>query len=435
LIYLKILFFQQWGTNLTVKVFANLDLKTRRNLITLFFSSFLFWLSLTSLLPVLPAYVEDLGGSKQQVGFVMGSFAIGLLLSRTLWGKIADQKGRKKVVLIGTLVAGIAPLGYLLMNTIGGLMVARAFHGVSIAAFTIGYSALVVDLAPSEKRGEIVGYMGLALPIGMTLGPALGSLLQENIGYFAVFTSCIVAGLIALLLTMQIEETKSTQIDFNLQESDFLMPSRSFSELMSNMSFLVPTLVLLIGGTVFGVLITFLPLFIRSLNFEFSAGLFYTTAAIASFLIRIVTGRASDQYGRGLFIVMSLVSFSLSMILLSHVHNPISVIVAAIFEGISSGLLIPLMIVLISDRCYLNERGKAYALCLGGYDLGIAIAGPGFGYLAEKISFASLFMIAGSLNIIALFIFLTQSNKTVVNSLKFAVGLSKDYHALTINRE
>ncbi|NJQ96982.1 MAG: MFS transporter, partial [Hydrococcus sp. CSU_1_8] len=67
------------------------------------------------------------------------------------------------------------------------LMAIRAFHGISIAAFTTGYSALVVDISPLKQRGELIGYMSLAVPIGMAIGPALGGYLQDSIGYTPLF--------------------------------------------------------------------------------------------------------------------------------------------------------------------------------------------------------------------------------------------------------
>ena len=78
----------------------------------------------------------------------------------------------------------------------------------------------------------------------------------------------------------------------------------------------IPALVLLMVGLAFGTLSTFVPLFIRSAGVDLNAGLFYTAAAIASFSVRLVTGRASDRYGRGLFITISLVFYTASMLLL-----------------------------------------------------------------------------------------------------------------------
>jgi MFS family permease len=56
------------------------------------------------------------------------------------------------------------------------MMVIRAFHGLSIAAFVVAYSALVIDIAPPANRGELLGYMSLVNPVGMALGPCLGGL-------------------------------------------------------------------------------------------------------------------------------------------------------------------------------------------------------------------------------------------------------------------
>ena len=116
---------------------------------------------MASLLPTLPLYIEHVGASKQQIGIVMGSFAIGLLLCRPYLGRMADERGRKLVLIIGVLAAALAPLGYAVVKSIPLLMALRAFHGISIAAFTTAYSALVTDIAPPDKRGEIIGNMSL----------------------------------------------------------------------------------------------------------------------------------------------------------------------------------------------------------------------------------------------------------------------------------
>ena len=102
-------------------------------------------------MPTLPLYIQDLGASKQQIGIVIGGFAIGLLLFRPMLGRLADQHGRRLLLLIGTIIAAIAPFGYLAFTSIPLLMLVRVFHGISMAAFTTGFSALVADLAPLKN--------------------------------------------------------------------------------------------------------------------------------------------------------------------------------------------------------------------------------------------------------------------------------------------
>ena len=415
---------------ITTNAFNSLKPAKKRTLLTLFGAGLLFWFSITSLLPVLPLYIQYVGGTKQQIGLVMGCFAIGLLCSRTWLGQTADQKGRKIVILIGTMVVSLAPLGYLLAKSISALMFLRAFHGISIAAFTTGYSALVVDIAPAKQRGELIGYMSLAIPIGMGVGPALGGYTQEYFGYGVLFLISSMAGFLAWFCALQIQEGEKKKGSSKQQEIESL-PSRNFWELMIDPALSTPAITLLMVGLLFGSLITFLPLYIEESNLDFNAGLFYAVAALASFIARVVVGKASDNVGRGLFITVSLVCYGSSMILLALAHTPFDLTIAALLEGAGGGIFIPMAITLISDRSYANERGKVYSICIGGFDLGVAVAGPIFGFLSSQLSYAIIFILAGGLAFLGLAIFLVKSHRNLGNSLEFALGKGEDYYAVS----
>ncbi|AFY36516.1 major facilitator superfamily MFS_1 [[Leptolyngbya] sp. PCC 7376] len=418
-----------------MKVFLQLERKTQVNLAFLFLAALGFWLSMTSLLPVLPAYIQDLGASDQQVGFVMGCFAIGLLLSRAQLGKMADEKSRKLVIMIGAAVVGIAPWGYIFLDSIPEMMVWRAFHGLSIAAFTTGYSALVVDLAPAKNRGEIVSYMSLAIPIGMSIGPVLGGYLLGTVGYPVIFSVSALCGMTAFIFASQAKEKprvsaadKSPGDRLSLDKPK-LETNRQFRELMAEKSLYIPALVMLCIGLVFGTLVTFLPLHIRELGIDFNTGLFYGAAAISSFSIRILIGKASDQLGRGLFISGSLLCYALTMICLANADQPPLFILAGAIEGVGAGTLIPMMIALMSDRSSSNERGKVYSLCIGGFDVGIAAAGFFLGTVTQTVGYQGGFAIAAGLSLFAFVLFLTQGNQYVKSSLQFAVGKTGDRYA------
>ncbi len=386
------------------------------------------------MLPTLPTYIQSMGGTTQQVGMVMSCFAIGLIASRTWLGKLADRRSRKLVILIGAFVAASAPVGYLLVHSIWGLGYIRAFHGISIAAFTIGYSALVVDLAPIKHRGSLIGYMNLAVPIGMSMGPALGGFLQQNgkaifpegTGYEVLFLFSIICGVLALLLASQIKES-ALPIATSNSKSDNKVIQRDFWQLTKDPGLIVPTLVLLLIGLVFGTLVAFLPLFIKELQLDFNVGFFYTVVAMASFSVRLFVGQASDRYGRGLFISGSLICYVISMVLLTQANSTAMFILAAIAEGSGAGILIPLILALISDRSYANERGKVFALCMGGFDVGIAMGGLILGSLATILGgYRGIFALAAVLASVALIIFITQAGKNLRHSLFFALGKAPD---------
>ncbi|UBF29654.1 MFS transporter [Kovacikia minuta CCNUW1] len=409
-----------------MKVFSHLEPSLRRNLRILFIAGLLFWSSLAALLPTLSLYVQDVGGTSQQVGIVIGAFAIGMLVFRPWMGRLADQRGRKLVLLIGLTAVAIAPLGYLLTHSIPLLIAIRAFHGLSIAAFTTAYSALVVDISPVQSRGEVIGYMSLVNPVGMAIGPAFGGFLQEWVGYTPLFLLSAGAGLVGLICALQVV-TPPLPLT---QPSSHQKASQPFWQLLGSSRLRIPTLVLLLIGFAFGALATFLPLLIQATQVNFNAGLFFAAGAAASFGVRLLTGRASDRYGRGQFITLGIGLYTAAMVLTRMAQHPMSFLLAGIIEGAGAGTLIPMMMALLADRSHPEERGRVFGLCWAGFDLGIAIAGPVLGFFADAVGYRGLFGLASGLSFVALIVFITQSNKNLSHSIKFALGRGKDLYAL-----
>ena len=451
-----------------IKTLTAMEKSKLIDLLILFLCALFFWISITVLLPTLPAYLQDIGATAKQIGYVMGCFAIGLLCSRVFLGKLADEglsyfirnlalnpritnflikfcksiigqlinyPSRKIVILIGTLVAATAPIGYLLIDSIPELMLIRAFHGISIAAFTTGYSALVVDLSPPKQKGELIGYMSLAIPVGMAVGPIIGGFLEEYASYQIIFLVCTSCGLTAFIFASYIRELESAkQKHKNLlkihSSSNAPNSSRSFKQLIVNPSFSIPAIVLLLIGSLFGTLVTFLPLYIRDIGLDFNVGWFYAAAALASFVVRLVSGKASDKYGRGLFISSSIVCYMISMILLSIAQSNNVLLLSAILEGMGAGILVPITLALISDRCIVSERGKAFAVCISGFDVGFALGGPVVGSLFLHLGYRLLFGITAMMAMTAFIVFAIFSNKDIANSWGFSLGNVPDLYSL-----
>ncbi|NRB05996.1 MAG: MFS transporter [Richelia sp.] len=403
-----------------------LNKQLRRNLLVLFTAGLLFWCSIGFLLPTLPLYIQQVGATKQQIGIVMGSFAIGMLLFRGWMGELSDRQGRKLALLIGASVVGIAPLGYLAVNSVPLLMLLRTFHGISIAAFTTPYLALVVDFTPVNKRGEIIGYMSLVTPLGVAIGPAVGAYLQADMGYAALFFASSLSGVMAFLCILSVTNPP-------IQERPETEKQRRFWQILASPRVQIPSLVMFLVGLDFGIVHTFIPLFIQEAGVELNAGLFYAVAAIASFSVRLFCARASDRFGRGLFVTISLALYGLGMFVIWQANDVNTFLWGAFLEGGGSGTVIPMIAAMMSDRSQAHERGQIFAVCIMGLDLGIAIAGPIIGYVAEQYGYRNTFALATLLTSCATFIFLTLSSNGIHNSLRFALGKGKDFYALNSN--
>ncbi|MBX2862973.1 MAG: MFS transporter [Leptolyngbyaceae cyanobacterium MAG.088] len=425
-----------------MSLFVGLEPVLRRNLVAIFVAGLCFWAGLAGLLPTLPLYIEQFGATGQQIGWVMASFAIGLLVMRPVMARMTDERGRKPVLLLGLLAIAIAPLLYWLVPFLPGqtwqlnlgpyrwqiesaivfMMVFRAFHGLSIASFMTAYNALVADVAPPTQRGELIGYMSLVNPIGMALGPALGGYLHAVSGFVQVFISMAILGAVGLACAVTITEPQREMSQVPRQDV--------FWSLLWMPAVRIPALMLLLVGLAFGGLATFVPLYARESNLLINIGFIYTASAICSFIIRLLVGKASDRYGRGPFITLGLVFYSLSMIALWLADSEATVLLAAAMQGMGGGMLIPMVAALMTDRSRPTERGLMFGLCLTGFDVGIALAGPLMGQIADLTSYRDIFGVAALMTIIGLIVFVTTSSKDVTHSLEFSLRGGKDIYAI-----
>ena len=428
-------------------IFSTFSPSVRSNLTVLFVAGLCFWAGLAGLLPTLPLFIETLGGSGQQIGIVMASFAIGLIVARPTLSRLADERGRKSVMLIGLSAIALAPFGYLLvqvlphltfpLNLLGhtltvdvsilAMMVIRAFHGLSIAAFVVAYSALVIDIAPPANRGELIGYMSLVNPVGMALGPALGGFLYEAHGFFTAFLVMGLLGVAGLALILRLEEPYRPVPPVANGSS---RKSEKFWQLLWTGRVRVPAIVLLLVGLAFGTLSTFVPLYVRETGLALNVGLIYTASAIASFISRLLVGRASDIHGRGRFITASLGIYSLSMVVFWRADRAPIHLLAGLIQGFAAGTLIPMIAALMGDRSQSTERGRTFGLVMVGFDLGIAFAGPVFGTLADSLGYRNIFGLAGIMTFVGMLIFITTSSKDLSHSIRFALGGGRDIYAV-----
>ncbi|MGB3297356.1 MAG: MFS transporter [Phormidesmis sp.] len=445
-----------------MRLFLTFEPALRRNLIIFFGASLCFWGGLSGILPNLTLYIKSFGASNQEVGWVMASFAVGLLVFRPKMSRFTDQQGRKPALLLGVSVIALAPMLYLAVGRVppatlslpillpmGGwsvsssvllLALVRAFHGLSIAAFATAYSAAVADMAPPQHRGELISFMSLAGPTGMAMGPALGGYLSES--FTLAFLTMTGMGTVGVLCVLMSKEPAKPVVDspvgFHIDSGQSLEsvakpPAKApffWSQLFAP-AIRIPALMLLMVGTAFGSMVTFMPLYVEKMGWDINIGLVFTSSAIASFCIRTFTGTASDRLGRGRFISLGLMFYTLSMGVMWLSSSPQMLLLAGILQGAGSGTTIPIIAALMTDRSRPGDRGLTFGLCLTGFDLGIALAGPVMGRVADISGSSSLiFALAGSMTLLGLMIFITHSSKDLSHSIRFALNGGRDVYAI-----
>jgi hypothetical protein len=123
------------------------------------------------LLPTLPQFIKQMGGNEAQVGLAAGAFMLSAVIFRPIVGGLLDRFGRRPFIVWGLLLFILAMYMY---NWIGGIVVLmglRILHGISWAVSTTAIITAVTDMIPSARRGEGMGWFGMAMTLAMANRP------------------------------------------------------------------------------------------------------------------------------------------------------------------------------------------------------------------------------------------------------------------------
>jgi multidrug resistance protein len=126
-------------------------------------------------LPLLPFYAQELHATPEVIGFLIASFSIAQLLAAPVWGRVSDRYGRRPALLIGLTASAAAYVVFGLADSLWLLFLSRIVQGAGGGTTGVA-QAYVADTMEPADRARALGWLSAATAVGVTLGPALGSL-------------------------------------------------------------------------------------------------------------------------------------------------------------------------------------------------------------------------------------------------------------------
>ncbi len=359
-------------------------------------ANFFFFFSFQSLFSVFPLFVTSLGGKAAAIGALQGTFALAAVIFRPIAGWVCDRVGRKTGLIFGSFVFALSMLLYCLIKDLKSLFILRAFHGTGIAFFTTAFAAFLSDIAPPEKRGEIMGLGGIAAPVSLLFAPLLGDFLACGGNFSRLFLSGAGFGALAVILSLSLPET--------LKRSGRSHNSLSLAQIF------VPVILTMAIGVSYGSVITFLPVFLAERAIG-PAGFFYSLFSLTLVPTLIFGGRLSDKLGRGRVAIPAagLVILAMGFIPLSRTRWLL--VLSALIYGFGYGALRPTIDALIIDRVFPLARGEALGFNYTGFDLGIGLGSLLLGYLAQGYGYSSVYAASAIVMAVAGAIFLREVSK------------------------
>lgn len=150
----------------------------------------------SSLTVALPAIGRDFAMTAVLLGWIPTSYVLATAAVLVPFGKVGDIYGRKRIYVLGTLVVAVASLLSALAPSAFWLLVFRVVAGVGSAMIFGTGLAIVTAVFPPGERGRAMGINVAAVYLGASLGPVLGGLLTERLGWRSVFLAAFVLGVV-----------------------------------------------------------------------------------------------------------------------------------------------------------------------------------------------------------------------------------------------
>lgn len=151
-----------------------------------------------------------LGSDETGVGLAGAAFGITTLVLRPFAGRLADRRGRRPLLIGGSMLFAVVVLGHVVASELLFLLGLRLLLGVAEAFYFVAGFAALADLAPPGRTGEALSFNSLALYVGLALGPIIGELLVSAGGYSMAWIGGFALGVVACVLALRIPETLST---------------------------------------------------------------------------------------------------------------------------------------------------------------------------------------------------------------------------------
>lgn len=363
------------------------------NYVKVFIANFMIFFSFMLLTPLLPIYLRDVfAADKHTIGVVLFGYSVMALLARMFSGYIVDSFSRKKVLLICFFFFSLFFVGYIAAGTVLLFALVRTLHGAPFGITTVANSTVAIDVLPSERRTEGIGYYGLANNIASAISPSVAIYIYQATHNFDIlFYIATIVAFLGMLIVATVK-VPAKEVVKNKQpislDRFFLMKGMGEALTMSCFAFS------------YGVISTYVAIYGKErLGIEGGSGLFFLLLSLGLILSRLQGSRALRQgritYNAALGVCVSLVGY----LVFACLHNAFGYYAAALIIGLGNGHMYPAYQNMFVNLAPHTQRGTANSSILVSWDVGVGLGILLGGVLAEHFGYGSAFWAAWAVNL------------------------------------
>jgi MFS transporter, DHA1 family, multidrug resistance protein len=342
----------------------------QRTLLIMFVAQLVSAIGFSNIFPFLPLYVQELGSVTTAfsvefwAGMVFSSQALTMMIASPFWGVLADRYGRKVMVQRATYGGAVILLLMGFVRSAEELVLLRAVQGL-VTGTVSAANALVAASAPRERTGYAMGVLQVGLWGGVAVGPLIGGLLADSLGYRSTFVlTSLLLFAAGVLVHVGVEEKFAPALDMGERRLGFMsgwrhilaQPGVSLAYFLRFLSHL---------GRMMIIPVT--PLFIQLLlphtqRVNTFTGLVIGLASAASTASAIYLGRLGDRVGHRQILMVSTLAAAVFYLPQAFVAQAWQLLVLQVLSGAAAGGIIPTLSALLAHYTHPGAEGSVYGL-------------------------------------------------------------------------
>lgn len=332
-------------------------------------------------LSTFPFYIQSLGGSEAIAGICAAAFAFVAVIIRPFVGWWLDNGVRKVALVVGLLLLGAAPLGYVFVPVLSMSIAFRMLHGIGLSFSNSTTATVASDVICRPRFAEGMGYFGMATALASAIAPALGLSLMEGFGFGTLYA--VAAGIAGLGLVL-FAFVRTRKVD---------VPKKKLNlRTIINRNSLPATATMLVFMLTFGALENFVAIFAAENSLP-SGSIYFIVMSVMLLVVRVTLGKLVDQRGEAIFVYTCNAAMLVAFLLLALVPNTATYILSAVLAGYAFGGLEPSLQSMAVHTSTDETRGSANSTFLCGYDIGYGLGGGLAGSLITAMGYSSMWMI------------------------------------------
>lgn len=379
-----------------------------RNYIFALLSNLFMYLGFYLLVPTLPTYAKQIGGTSFEASLVVSVFSITGLICRFGADAACKKMGKKLVIFLGLCILALTTFSYMFIPVIG-VIGFRAIQGIGWGTASTAVAAVFSEIVPEKRRGEGMGYYSLSMIVSMSVATVVAIMVMNKYSFNSIAVLSMIFVAISALLLQGIKSNKKEKSE----NATANKKAFSIGEVFEKNALLPSFLCFLLAITFCGIM-SYIILYGREIKMN-NIWLYFVGHVIAILVTRPFIGKILDEKGHAVVILPGAVSMIIGLIILSYVHSLPTLVVASLFYGLGYGAVQPSLQVWAVNRSLEDRKVAANGTFLSSMDLGFTFGAIILSFIADNKSYAVMYRAASIFMLIFLAIYgynLIRTRKT-----------------------